>query len=152
MQLFIPTLPRAIQHALKTGYLTNSEDLDELAHNAAFHQGLHCLLRLKQSIQNYLEITTLRPSLYTIDHSDLNVSKLMEHLIGQHFMRGYRWGRGGVQRIRTPLKNHKNIGVLAIVVWIPGKISQLSMTGHHPYASKTRFKWRFAGGPRMARF
>ena len=26
----------------------NSEDPDEMPHNAAFHQGLHCLLRLKQ--------------------------------------------------------------------------------------------------------
>ena len=27
------------------GTLTNSEDPDEMPHNAAFHQGLHCLLR-----------------------------------------------------------------------------------------------------------
>ena len=26
-------------------YLTNSEDPDEMSHIAAFHQGLHCLLR-----------------------------------------------------------------------------------------------------------
>ena len=25
------------------GTLTNSEDLDEMQHNAAFHQDLHCL-------------------------------------------------------------------------------------------------------------
>ena len=31
-----------------TGTLTNSEDSDEMQHNAAFHQDLHCLLRLKQ--------------------------------------------------------------------------------------------------------
>ena len=30
------------------GTLTNSEDPDEMQHNAAFHQGLHCLLGLKQ--------------------------------------------------------------------------------------------------------
>ena len=29
--------------------LANSEDIDEMQHNAAFHVGLHCLLRLKQS-------------------------------------------------------------------------------------------------------
>ena len=28
------------------GTLTNSEDPDEMLHNAAFHQGLHCFLRL----------------------------------------------------------------------------------------------------------
>ena len=30
------------------GTLANSEDPDEMQHDAAFHQGLHCLLRLKQ--------------------------------------------------------------------------------------------------------
>ena len=28
------------------GTLANSEDPDEMPHNVAFHQGLHCLLRL----------------------------------------------------------------------------------------------------------
>ena len=27
------------------GTFTNSEDPDEMLHNAAFHHGLHCLLR-----------------------------------------------------------------------------------------------------------
>ena len=31
------------------GTFANSEDPDEMQHNAAFHQGLHCLLRLKQT-------------------------------------------------------------------------------------------------------
>ena len=30
------------------GTLANSEDSDEMQHNAAFHPGLHFLLRLKQ--------------------------------------------------------------------------------------------------------
>ena len=30
------------------GTLANSEDSDEMSHDAAFHQGQHCLLRLKQ--------------------------------------------------------------------------------------------------------
>ena len=29
--------------------LTNSEDTDEMQHDAAFHQGLQCLLRFKQN-------------------------------------------------------------------------------------------------------
>ena len=29
--------------------------------------------------------------------------------------------------------------------------SQHSMSGHHRHASETPFKWRFAGGPMMAR-
>ena len=33
-----------------TGTFTNSEDLDEMPHNAAFHQGLHCLLYGNRSI------------------------------------------------------------------------------------------------------
>ena len=32
------------------GTLANSEDSDEMQHYAAFHQGLLCLLRLKQSL------------------------------------------------------------------------------------------------------
>ena len=31
------------------GTLANSKDPDEMQHNSAFHQGLHCLLRLKHS-------------------------------------------------------------------------------------------------------
>ena len=30
---------------LQTGILANSEDPNEILHNVAFHQGLHCLLR-----------------------------------------------------------------------------------------------------------
>ena len=30
------------------GTMANSEDPDEMQHNAAFHQDQHCLLRLKQ--------------------------------------------------------------------------------------------------------
>ena len=42
--------------------LANSEDPDEMPHNRAFHQGLHCLLGQKRSsereIQFLLEIIT----------------------------------------------------------------------------------------------
>ena len=31
------------------GTLTNSEDPDEMQHNAAFHQDLHCLLLFKEN-------------------------------------------------------------------------------------------------------
>ena len=47
------------------GTLANSKDPDEMQHNAAFHQGLHYLLRLKQSlgtkINNHLENSTCAP-------------------------------------------------------------------------------------------
>ena len=43
--------------------LENSEDPDEMLHNAAFHQGLHCLHRQKQfsekEIQFYLKIISV---------------------------------------------------------------------------------------------
>ena len=52
--------------------LANSEDPDEMPHNAAFHQGLHCLLRKKRysekQMQFYLEIIACGPSNYTMDH------------------------------------------------------------------------------------
>ena len=58
--------------------MANSEDPDEMPHNAAFHQGLHCLLGQNQSsgkeIQYFLEIITCDPSIYTKDHPDLTVS------------------------------------------------------------------------------
>ena len=47
------------------GTLANSEDPDEMQHNAAFHQGLHYLLRLKQlsgiEIYHNLENLPLTP-------------------------------------------------------------------------------------------
>ena len=47
------------------GTLANSEDPDEMQHKAAFHQGLHCLLRLKQplgiEIHHNLEKSTSYP-------------------------------------------------------------------------------------------
>ena len=56
------------------GTLANSEDPDEMPHNAAFHQGLRCLLRQNGSpekeIEYCLKIITCDPSLYTMDHPD----------------------------------------------------------------------------------
>ena len=49
--------------------LANSEDPDEMQHNATFHQGLDCLLRLKQSlgteIHHTLETSISEPLKYT---------------------------------------------------------------------------------------
>ena len=49
------------------GTLANSGDPDEMQHNAAFHQGLHCLLILKQpsgtEIHDF-EIFTCNPLKY----------------------------------------------------------------------------------------
>ena len=44
------------------GTVANSEDPDEMQHNGAFHQALHCLLRLKEpsgtEIHHNLETST----------------------------------------------------------------------------------------------
>ena len=37
------------------GSKANSEDPDEMPHNAAFHQGLHYLLRLKRSSEREIQ-------------------------------------------------------------------------------------------------
>ena len=51
---------------------TNKEDLNEMPHNAAFHQDLHCLLRPNQSsekeIQFYLEIKACEPLICTTNY------------------------------------------------------------------------------------
>ena len=39
---------------LRTGTIANSEDPDEMPHRVAFHQSLHCLLRLNQSSEKEL--------------------------------------------------------------------------------------------------
>ena len=63
------------------GTLTNSEEPDEMQHNAAFHQGLHCLLRRKQfsvtRIHHNLENSTYDPLKYTMDSPILIVSICM---------------------------------------------------------------------------
>ena len=64
--------------------------------------------------------------------------------------------RGG-QGVQTPppLKSHKNIGFLSNTGPDPLKITKLpsqhSMLGHHRHTSETPFRWRFTGGPIMAR-
>ena len=66
-------------------------------------------------------------------------------------MSGSRGGQGS----DPPLENHKNIVLFSNTVPDPLKIaklpSQLSILGHNRQASEMPFKWRFAGGPKMAR-
>ena len=64
------------------GTYAKSEDLDEMQHNAAaFHQGLHCLLRLKQpsgtEIHHNIENSTCDPLKYTMDSPVFIVSICM---------------------------------------------------------------------------
>ena len=55
------------------------------ANSAAFHQGLHCLLKQNQSSEKeilyFLEIITCDPSIYIMDYPHLTVSNIMENSI-----------------------------------------------------------------------
>ena len=66
--------------------MANNEDLDEMAHKAVFHQGLHCLLRQNRSsekeMQLFLEVIICNPSIYTMDNPDFTVSNFMENSNG----------------------------------------------------------------------
>ena len=59
------------------GTLANSEDRDEMLHDAAIHQGLHCLLNENRSsgkeIRYLFEIITCDPSIFIMDHPDLTI-------------------------------------------------------------------------------
>ena len=65
--------------------MANSDDPDEMPHNAAFHQGQHCLVRQNPTSGKeyyiFLEIITCVPSIYVMDHPDLSVSIFMEKSI-----------------------------------------------------------------------
>ena len=58
--------------------MANSEDPDEMQHHAAFHQGLHCFLRLKEpsgtEIHHNSENSTGDPLKYTMDNPMLTGS------------------------------------------------------------------------------
>ena len=43
--------------------LANSKDPDEMLHNAAFHQDLHCLLRQNQSTEEEIKVGRSKPPL-----------------------------------------------------------------------------------------
>ena len=63
--------------------LASSEDPDEMLHNAAFHQDLHCLPRQKRSsekeLQFNLEIIACDSLIYTMDHSKFIISNQMKN-------------------------------------------------------------------------
>ena len=71
----------------ETGTLANSEDPDEMPHYAAFHLGLHYLLRQnqfseKENIIFFLEIITCDPAIHSMDQPDLTVSNFTGNSMG----------------------------------------------------------------------
>ena len=68
-----------------TGTLANSKNPDEMPHNVAFHQCLHCLLRqihLQRKNYIYFLIIACDHSIYIMDHPDFIVCSFMESSIG----------------------------------------------------------------------
>ena len=69
------------------GTFTNCEDPDEMQQIAAFHQGLHCLLRLKlpsvTDKHHNIENSTCDPFKYAMDSPILIVSMCMGKSIRQ---------------------------------------------------------------------
>ena len=86
--------------------LANSEDPDEMQHNAAFHQGLHCLLRLKQpsatEIYGNFKILTCDPFKLRMDKSMLIASICMGKSIRMKRVNVLRWKY-------KPLSKDKNL-------------------------------------------
>ena len=74
------------------GTLANSEDPDEIQHIAAFQQGLHCLLRLKQpsgtGIHHSLENSTCDPLKNTMGSPILIVLICIENILEYKGLRG----------------------------------------------------------------
>ena len=68
--------------------LANSEDPDEMQHNAAFHQGLHCLPRLGTEIHHNIENSTCDPLKYKMGSSILIVSICMGKSISIQRVKG----------------------------------------------------------------
>ena len=64
-------------------------------------------------------------------------------------------GGGGGQEVRIPPRKSQKYRIFSITGPDPLKIvklpSQLAILGHNRHASETPFKWRFAGGSKMAR-
>ena len=117
------------------GTLANSEDPDEMLHNAAFHQGLHLLLRQDQSleeeihVQYFFRIVTCDPSLYIMDHLDIAVSNFMENSIGFKRVKG-QYFRDLVKSLYQ--KHNFLISQPKHMLWVLKRTSQWDGSFEHP--------------------
>ena len=79
---------------------TNSEEPDEMSHNVAFHQGLHCLERSKRSSNiKYIFLKTSSPmgndSSFGSQHNDWR----------HHYL---RCSKAGNSELETVIRNNSN--------------------------------------------
>ena len=109
------------------GTLANSEDPDEMQQNAASHQRLHCLQRLKHSsgteIHHNLENSTRDPLKYTKDCPILTVSICMGKSISIQ-----RVNIKSNLQIRACEKNQV-FGTVG-AQWLTGRVLDLRPRGH----------------------
>ena len=74
----------------QTGTLVKVQNSDKLAHSAAFHQGIHYLVKLNQSSEKknvFLKAITCDHLLEIMDHFDITLSNCMRNAIGTKGLR-----------------------------------------------------------------
>ena len=54
--MFIEVVNHLYTRDSQMSKLANSNDTDEMSHYSVFHQGLHCLLRQKQSLEKEVHV------------------------------------------------------------------------------------------------
>ena len=59
------------------GTFTNSEEADEMTHDAAFHLGLHCLNRLKRSSDNKIQSLFFKYNLTSLGYVQWAIPSLL---------------------------------------------------------------------------
>ena len=100
------------------GTLANSEDPDKIQHHAVFHQGLHCLLELKQppgtEICHNLETSTCDPFKYKMGNPILIVSICMGKFIRIkrvkiHFVQQLFVGKSKIKVVKLLFMMHLSI-------------------------------------------
>ena len=110
------------------------------------------LKKQQKSTRTHACSTHARTHAHTHTHTRTHTHTLKQQ---KQKMRRSR-NKGGGQGVRTPLKNHKNIGFLSNICPDPLKNhklpSQHSMLGHHRHASEMPFKWRVDDCPLIVAF
>ena len=116
------------------GTLANSEDPDEMPQDAAFHMGLHCLLRLNKSSEKEIQyffwkliITSVTPQYNTMDHLVFIVYSYMENSISLK--------RVHLISMHTPLSAqciYECSGILLVPIWGKKGLLPIKNSGNFP--------------------